>query len=134
MVVRRDEVACVSGKLISLRSQPEILKGELDQVLVLLDEGLGSFGLRDEKHADLKAHYVPFTSKGLSSKDKAHPLVKKDNGHPYNETCVSCETHFKWVRRARDGQALSSSLDPVVVAGLFRLESDCIKSAQSNGL
>lgn len=41
---------------------------------------------------------------------------------------------FKWVRRVRDGEALSSGMDPIVVTGLFSLESDHTSSAQSSGL
>ncbi len=48
-VVLRDEVACVNGKLKSMRSQLEFLKGELDRALVLVDEGLGSIGLKVAK-------------------------------------------------------------------------------------
>jgi hypothetical protein len=47
--VRKDEVVCVSGKLKSLRSQLEFFKGELDRALVLVDEGLGSIGLKVAK-------------------------------------------------------------------------------------
>lgn len=47
--VCKDEVVCVSGKLKSLRSQLEFFKRELDQALVLVDEHLGSIGLKVEK-------------------------------------------------------------------------------------
>jgi hypothetical protein len=43
----KEGVARVSGILNSLRNQLVVLQGEVDQALGLVDEGLGSFGLKD---------------------------------------------------------------------------------------
>jgi hypothetical protein len=90
---------------------------------VLVDEGLGSFGLRDEKKAKKdNAHYVPI-SKGPSSKDKAPSLVKNDKGLLTMKCVFHVKPTFKWVKRVVM-EVLSSVLDPIVVMGLLSLESD----------
>jgi hypothetical protein len=43
----KEGVTCVTGILKSLSSQVIFLEREVDWVLGLVDEGLGSFGLKD---------------------------------------------------------------------------------------
>lgn len=84
-------MVCVSGNLQFLRSQLEFLKGEVDRALILVDEGLGSIGLREfnvVKQADAKAqpaYLIPF--EGPTSKDKAHLSDKREKG-PLAVKCV----------------------------------------------
>lgn len=51
-------MACVSGILKYLSSQLVFLQGEVDRALGLVDEGLGSFGLKDAEFNKGKAQLV----------------------------------------------------------------------------
>lgn len=117
-------MVCVSGKIIL---SARVLKR------VLVDDGLGSFGLRDEKKAEKdKAHYAPI-SKGPSSKDKAPSLVKNDKG-PLTMKCVfHVKPTFKWVKKARYGGPFFGFRRNCGM-GLLSLESDHTNSALSSGL
>lgn len=53
----KEGVVCVGGILNSLRNQLVVLQGEVDQALGLVDEGLGSFGLKDAEIDQGKANW-----------------------------------------------------------------------------
>jgi hypothetical protein len=90
-----------------LENQLVVLQGEVDRVLGLMDEGLGSFWLKDAKIDKGKAQLVLLTPPADPTPKKiVFSLVKRNKG-PLVKLVFRWEPLLKWVQKPSHAPAFS---------------------------